>query len=213
MDRLKGNSGWQQYSLQKKSKILPSTPRILPTHMPFPHLILNRSQQLFPARDQFNYDMGMVRSSPPHNHSNHLAWLQTSLHRCLPFCKIRHSPLLPRLYPHSKSSPLRNRCKPVRVLRLVIDKPGEYVRFPLRMVFRLTIMWILSPVFPLDVGHTRTYPCMLLAWSITGLFRNFQRTWRETHLIGGWQSNSLSLYISLVYLRFPKHPTCPARLY
>lgn len=69
------------------------------------------------------------------------------------------------------------------------------------MVFRLAITWILSPLFPLDVGSTTTYPCMLLAWSITGLFRNFQRTWRETHLIGGWQSNSLSLYISLVYLR------------
>jgi hypothetical protein len=162
----------------------------------------------------------MVRSSPPHNHSNHLARLQTSLHRCLPLCKIRHSPLLPRLYPHSKSPPNpspRNNRKPVHVLRLVIDKPGEYVRFPLRMVFRLTITWILSPVFPLDVGHTRTYPCMLLAWSITGLFRNFQRTWRETHLIGGWQSNSLSLYISLVYLRFPQNTpsciTCPARWY
>src|SRR5271170_3198123 len=104
MDRLKGNPGWQQYSLQKKSKILPSTPRLLPIHMPLPQLILNRSQHLFPSRDQFNHDMGMVRSSPPHNHSNHLARLQTSLHRCLPLCKIRHSPLFPRLYPHSKSS-------------------------------------------------------------------------------------------------------------
>jgi len=102
MDRLKGNPGWQQYSLQKKSKILPSTPRSLPTCLS-PQLILNRSQHILPPRDQFNHDLGMVRSSPPHNHSNHLARLQTSLHRCLTLCKIRHSPLLPRLYPHSKS--------------------------------------------------------------------------------------------------------------
>ena len=83
------------------------------------------------------------------------------------------------------------------------------MRFPLRMVFRLTITWILSPLFPLHVEQTRMYPCMLLAWGITGLFRNLQRSWRETHLIGGWESNSLSLYISLTYLRFPPLPNTP----
>jgi hypothetical protein len=181
----------------------------------FPYTPLHQLNDLRPQlvvspRGQFNHDMGMVRSPPPHNHLNPLAQLQTRLHRRLALRKIRHPSLLPRLSPHIKSpsSWTPTKIAPRPVLRcLVIDKPGEYVRFPLRMMFRMTITWILSPLFPLDVGRTRTYPCMLLAWSITGLFRNFQRTWRETHLIGGWQSNSLSLYISLVYLRFPpSHP-------
>ena len=98
MDKLRGNPGWQQYSLQKKCNILPSTPRL------FSSILVNpRSQFPRSPRDQFNYDMGMVGSPPPHSYLNHLARLQPSLHRCLLICEIRRPPFLPRLYPHPKS--------------------------------------------------------------------------------------------------------------
>ena len=85
---------------------------------------------------------------------------------------------------------------------LVIDKPGEYLRFTMRMIFRLSITWRLSTRFPVAVGDTLAYPLILLAWSIMGLLRNFQRTWRESNLIGGWQSASLSWYITLTAIRY-----------
>jgi len=84
------------------------------------------------------------------------------------------------------------------------------------MIFRLLITWVLSARFPVETGDTPAYTIMLLAWSIMGLFRNFQRTWRESHLIGGWQSTSLSLYISFTALRlytFAPEIDCRALLY
>jgi len=72
----------------------------------------------------------------------------------------------------------------------------------MRMIFRVSITWIFSARFPAAVGDTLAYPLMLLAWSIMGLFRNFQRTWRESNLIGGWQSTSLSWYIIFTAIRY-----------
>jgi hypothetical protein len=70
------------------------------------------------------------------------------------------------------------------------------------MSIRLIITWILSIKFPNEIGQTAAYPAMLVCWSITAIFRNFQRAWRESHLIGGWQSTTLSLYIGFMALRY-----------
>jgi len=70
------------------------------------------------------------------------------------------------------------------------------------MGMRLSVVWILSSSFPIAVGDTKAYPIMILIWSLTGAIRNIQRAWRETHLVGGWESLSLSVYIGYTLARY-----------
>jgi len=187
-----GNPGWQ-YSSQKQKACLGNTstnPFLMVKDAETRHESTLRS-----AHDNNCY-MALDSPSPSRNHRNHMAWNSKRLQRCLFILKIRHS-LLP-----SRSRPYHEclcACPPANE---VINNPGEYLRFAMRMIVRLSITWILAAKFPNETGDTFAYPIMLLSWSILGIFRNFQRTWRESRLIGGWQSTSLPLYIALVAVRF-----------
>jgi hypothetical protein len=86
-----------------------------------------------------------------------------------------------------------------------MSKPGECLQrsmlFLVQMSIRLSITCILAVKFPIETGDTIAYPIMLLSWSLTGIFHNLQRTCRKSHLIGGWESKSLNLYIILTASR------------
>ena len=89
---------------------------------------------------------------------------------------------------------------------LIEDDVGEYIHFTTTMIVRLGVTWILPAMYPCQAGDSPAYAMMLFSWSILGVFRNFQRSWRRTRVIGGWESGSLSLYISLVALRYVDSP-------
>lgn len=80
------------------------------------------------------------------------------------------------------------------------------MRYASDLFSRLAIIFVYVPRFPDEIGATWAYATMLLSWSASGGFRNFMRAWRESHLIGGWQSTSLALYITFTALRFATHP-------
>lgn len=92
---------------------------------------------------------------------------------------------------------------------LITGDVGEYVIFIMQMMVRLGITWILAPMYPFEMGGSKVYSTMLVSWSLLGICRNFQRSWRATKAVGGWESSSLSLYISLVALRCVESPVLP----
>lgn len=137
-----------------------------------------------------------------------------------PFCGICHSFLYVWIFLHKKfASPLPSASEQSLLsvsigdfgAELIEDDVGEYILFTTRMIVRLGITWILPAMYP-QMGDSPAYTLMLFSWSVLGVFRNFQRSWRRTRVIGGWESESLSLYISLVALRYIDSPCSPSLL-
>jgi hypothetical protein len=192
MGKMKGNPGWQ-YESEAGSKTSSSFPNS-------PSMTSNlRITKALRSKYEYNRHLALDSALDPHLGCHRMAWQQVRLPRSVFVRKTCRPSLLPRCCPYSELYPW------TISLKSVMSKPGECLQrsmlFSIQISIRLWINCILAVKFPIQTGDTIAYPIVLLSWSLTGIFRNLHRTWRQSRLIGGWESNTLNLYILLTASR------------